>query len=119
MSFRNVPACSRMFQDVPWCSIGFYGIPGTLCVLSYLISCLILSVLLILSYLLSYLIFTELADFHKIKYMKNAQKLVLCTTAKVVIDIKSFTLLENIVSSPPPIYLPTENGDEMTASRDL
>jgi len=39
--------------------------------------------------------------------------------AKVVIDIKSFTLLENVVSSPPPIYLPTENGDEMTASRDL
>src|ERR1700757_2801667 len=88
MSFRNVPACSGMFRDVPWCSIGFYGIPGTLCVLSYLISYLILSVPLILSYLLSYLIFTELTDFHKIKYMKNAQKLVLCTTPGDSIQIQ-------------------------------
>src|SRR5579872_6728424 len=79
MSFHEFPECSGMFRHVPWCSIGFYGIPGTLCVLSYLI----LLVLLILSYQfsLSYLIFTELADFHKIKYMKNVQKLVLRTTS--------------------------------------
>src|SRR5579872_3534019 len=69
--FCHVPGCSMVFYWFLWHSW------NPLCfILSYLIS----SPYLILSYLLSYLIFTELADFHKIKYMKNAQKLVLCTT---------------------------------------
>ena len=39
--------------------------------------------------------------------------------AKVMINIKNFTLLKNVVSGPPRIYLLAENGDKVTASRDL
>ena len=69
ISFHEFLKCSRMFHDVLLVSMAF---------LEPFVFYLILS--LILSYLLSYLIFTELTDFHKIKYIKNAQKLVLCTT---------------------------------------
>src|SRR5579872_2810215 len=67
-SFQEFPECSRMFHDVLLVAMVFLEPFVFYLILSYLI----------LSYLiLSYLIFTELTDFHKIKYMKNAQKLVL------------------------------------------